>query len=78
MKLVSADTRSRSTEVTAATVQSQVQTPKKLTAFFVSARNFKNPKPLKPVATNRLNTCADATQPLLPALFYPQSSGALS
>jgi hypothetical protein len=48
MKLASADIRSQSTELTAATLQSPIQTPKKLTAFSVSARNFKNAKLLTP------------------------------
>jgi hypothetical protein len=62
MKLAFADTRSQSTELTAATLQSPIQTPKKLTAFSASARNFKNPKLLKPVVTNRLNAAQRKTR----------------
>ena len=55
MKCACADIRSHCTELTAVTVQSQTQTPRKPTAFSVSAKHSKSEKLLTPVATNRLN-----------------------
>jgi hypothetical protein len=48
MKFAFADTRSRYTELTAATARYLIQTPKRPTAFSVSAKHSKKEKPLMP------------------------------
>jgi hypothetical protein len=55
MKFAFADIRSRFTELTAATAGGLIQTPKRPSAFSVSAKHSKNEKPLTPVSMDRLD-----------------------